>query len=128
METRTVEAASLSARMGGDAGASSLPISEGLIREIFASIMQAEETLQRGRGNVCNLSGPISRIDNGPPIYSPEPVEDAVRSQSKFDQNREPSLIEKLQMIRDRIDELTVAAAYNANVTRNAVERLDGIV
>lgn len=126
METRPVEAAALSAR-GAEGVASANRLTENMIIEIFGAINHAEEVLVRGRGNALDLSPPIDRIDNGGPTYAPEAVSDAARS--KFaDQNREPSLVEKLQMIRDRIDDLRGAASYNADVTRAAVERLNGAV
>ena len=126
METRPIEAAALSARHGEGAGSANR-LTEAMIIEIFGAINHAEEILVRGRGNALDLSAPIDRIDNGGPTYAPEAVADADRR--KFgDQNREPSLIEKLQIIRDRIDELRVTASYNADVTRSAVERLNGAV
>lgn len=119
---RVMESASLSAR--GDGPAQAVPHTQALIREIFASIACAEEVLALGRGAACDLSGPICRIDNGAPTYSPEAVNDNRRSPGGVDANREPSLIETLQLIRDRIDELRASADYNLNTTRSAYSRL----
>lgn len=119
-----MESAALSAR-GSDARPT--PQAIALVREIFASILQLEDTLQRGHMNAMELSDPISRIDNGGPVYPPSKgstdADNVVRQIE-----REPSLIEQLQIIRDRIDEQRVQADMNANITREAHNRLCGAV
>lgn len=123
-----MESAALSAR-GSEARPT--PQAIALVREIFASISQLEDVLQRGHMNAMELSDPISRIDNGGPVYPPskgsaDADNDADNVVSQIE--REPSLIEQLQIIRDRIDEQRVQADMNADITREAHNRLCGAV
>ena len=121
-----MESAALSARGEGPAAIVS-PATEGLLRMIFGALTGAEDTIRDGRNVIIELGSPISRIDAGGPIYPPEVQQ--VDTKSKFDEpNREPSLIEKLQIIYERIGALNASAQHNSEIARNAVERLNAAV
>jgi hypothetical protein len=96
-----------------------------LIEMIFSSLVAMEDTLTKGRELLKDLSDPINRIDDQGPIYPPSTASDAA-SGAKVD--REPSLIDKLNRISERIDELRSLAQNNNQIAEAAICRLNAVV
>lgn len=122
METRSIEAASLSARAGGDASDRPSRMTEGLVEAIFGQLVALEDAILAGKSISKSLADPISRLDSGGPTFPPE----ALTAEEKSEANvSAPCHIEKLERIRDRVNYLREEQIAVNKITATAYQRLD---
>lgn len=125
METRVVESASLSARVGRDAAeAERVPATSRMVSEIFGLLDELERIRHQGRIQISQLADPINRLDHEGPFFAPKA--DSIR-QGKEDETQD-ALLARLANVRNRVGDMIADAQHDLADAESAYARLNSLI